>query len=96
MHQNLKPENIFITDKGDVKLWGFDLSTQVIGGDPLEPKKYEPMGTPLYTSPQVLCRALYSAKCDVWSAGVMIYKMLTGEALLNPAQVEDVSVCSRQ
>jgi serine/threonine protein kinase len=34
------------------------------------------VGTPIYMSPQVIFSEPYTIKCDVWSLGVVYYKML--------------------
>jgi serine/threonine-protein kinase ULK/ATG1 len=34
------------------------------------------VGTPIYMSPQVLLGDPYTIKCDVWSLGVVFYRML--------------------
>ena len=34
------------------------------------------VGTPIYSSPQVLIQLPYSIKCDVWSLGVIFYRLL--------------------
>ncbi len=36
-------------------------------------------GTPIYMAPQVLESKKYAIKCDVWSIGVTIYELITGE-----------------
>ena len=36
------------------------------------------LGTPAYMSPQILFQQKYSEKCDVWSGGVLFFKLLTG------------------
>lgn len=34
------------------------------------------VGTPIYMSPQIIMGEPYTIKCDVWSLGVVFYKML--------------------
>lgn len=36
-------------------------------------------GTPLYMSPQIVKRNDYTSKTDIWSLGVLLFEMLTGE-----------------
>lgn len=36
------------------------------------------LGTPLYMSPQILSKKLFSSKCDIWSLGMTFYEMLYG------------------
>lgn len=46
-----------------------------------EETKYNPtaqtsVGTPIYMSPQIIMGDPYTIKCDVWSLGVVFYKVL--------------------
>ncbi|KAJ3425213.1 ovarian-specific serine/threonine-protein kinase lok-related [Anaeramoeba flamelloides] len=42
--------------------------------------KYTKCGTPLYMAPEILEGKEYSSKVDLWSAGAVLYQMLTGSA----------------
>lgn len=37
--------------------------------------------TPLYAAPQVIKLELYDQRCDVWSAGMIVYEMITGKEM---------------
>ena len=37
--------------------------------------------SPLYAAPEVLISQKYDQKCDVWSAGLILYEMVTGRHL---------------
>ncbi|KHN16906.1 Calcium-dependent protein kinase SK5 [Glycine soja] len=76
MHRDLKPENfLFDTIDEDAKLKATDFGLSVF---------YKPgesfcdvVGSPYYVAPEVL-RKLYGPESDVWSAGVILYILLSG------------------
>ncbi|XP_027175730.1 calcium-dependent protein kinase 20 [Coffea eugenioides] len=76
MHRDLKPENfLFVNEEEDspLKTIDFGLSMFFKPGDTF----YDVVGSPYYVAPEVL-RKNYGPECDVWSAGVIIYILLSG------------------
>jgi len=80
--RDVKPDNfLFLTDADDspVRATDFGLALRA----PPPPGGSEPpaltsrTGTPVYMAPEVI-RQSYTAKADVWSAGVLVYQLLTG------------------
>ncbi len=76
MHRDIKPENIMFETKlqySDIKIIDFGLANK-FQGDKLK----SIVGTPLYTSPNVL-DGEYTCTSDCWSAGVIMFNLLTGD-----------------
>jgi len=77
VHRDLKPSNVFITRQGTVKLLDFGLAHLLAGGG--SPLPHLPTaGTPSYMAPEQWRGEKQDARTDVWSAGVMLFEMLTG------------------
>ena len=78
-HRDLKPENILYLKEGKekdnpIKVIDFGLSQAINANKILESK----VGTCYYVSPEVLA-GKYNEKCDIWSTGVILYMLLSGE-----------------
>lgn len=74
-HRDIKLENIFITSKGEIKLGDWGLSAFNVKNR----KCNTFCGTNAYMSPEILLRKDYdSQKSDIWSLGVIIFILLTG------------------
>lgn len=76
MHRDLKPENfLFVSQDEDalLKTIDFGLSVFFRPGETFT----DVVGSPYYVAPEVL-RKFYGQECDVWSAGVIIYILLSG------------------
>ena len=70
IHRDLKSANIFLTKKGIVKIG--DLNVSIIAKKDLAVTQ---TGTPYYAAPEVWENESYNYKCDVWSAGCILYEM---------------------
>ncbi|KAA8516834.1 hypothetical protein F0562_017348 [Nyssa sinensis] len=76
MHRDLKPENfLFVNEQEDspLKTIDFGLSVFFKPGETFT----DVVGSPYYVAPEVLCKH-YGPEADVWSAGVIIYILLSG------------------
>ncbi|VFQ81259.1 unnamed protein product [Cuscuta campestris] len=76
MHRDLKPENFLFLDKKEdsvLKTIDFGLSIFFKPGE----KVRDVVGSPYYVAPEVL-RKRYGPEADVWSAGVIVYILLSG------------------
>ena len=78
IHRDLKPDNIMLTeagDKGQIKIMDFGLS-KILGK---KEKTVDGFGTLTFVSPEVLIRKPYNKEIDIWSIGVILYLMLSGD-----------------
>lgn len=95
IHRDLKPGNVLIPRGGSgatiAKIVDFGLAR--IAGSPRLTRSCEVMGTPLYLSPEQALGQVTDHRCDVYSLGVMVYEMLTGNRLFDG---RDPSVLLRQ
>jgi serine/threonine-protein kinase len=75
IHRDVKPENVLIADDGRIKIGDFGLaravSTSTSSGTLL--------GTVGYVSPELVLGKPADARSDVYSVGIMLFEMLTGQ-----------------
>lgn len=79
-HRDIKPENILLADHADdtkVKLGDFGCAHRITGSNCLRTL----CGSPQYVAPELYMHEDgYDERCDLWSAGVVIYVILGGYA----------------
>ncbi len=80
IHRDIKPDNIMITTKGEVKVTDFGLAKSIHKEDMTITSAGTLMGTPVYMSPEQFEGEKVDARSDIYSLGVTFYRMLAGHA----------------
>ena len=75
IHRDIKLDNILLDLDNNIKICDFGVSRKINIGDIM----FEQCGTPAYIAPEILINKGYEGfGVDVWSAGVVLYAMLSG------------------
>ena len=77
VHRDVKPENILLTPKGDVKVVDFGIA-KALGPEAAQLTSDGGMGTLAYVAPEQISRGSVDARADVYALGAIAYEMLTG------------------
>jgi HAMP domain-containing protein/predicted Ser/Thr protein kinase len=77
IHRDIKPQNVLIDAKGEVKLMDFGIARMAESPEGVTQAGLI-VGTPHYMSPEQVQGKQLDARSDVYSMGVLIYEMLTG------------------
>jgi formylglycine-generating enzyme required for sulfatase activity/predicted Ser/Thr protein kinase len=87
VHRDIKPANIMISGNGQVKVADFGIarieSSELTQAGTI-------IGTPGYMSPEQLKGEAVDARCDIFSAGVILYEMLAGQKAFSGSTIASV------
>jgi len=82
VHRDVKPGNILVSLRGDVKLIDFGIAQRTRKALSALPEphsvEFHAFGTPAYMSPEQILGDTADARSDLFSLGVVLYQMLTG------------------
>src|SRR5260370_16672941 len=77
IHRDIKPQNVLIDHKGEVKLMDFGIARMAEAPEAMTQAGLI-VGTPHYMSPEQVQGKQLDPRSDVYSMGVMVYEMLVG------------------
>jgi serine/threonine-protein kinase len=77
IHRDIKPQNVLIDAKGEVKLMDFGIARMAETPEAMTQAGLI-VGTPHYMSPEQVQGSQLDSRSDVYSMGVLIYEMLAG------------------
>lgn len=80
VHRDVKPANVMITDKGDVKVMDFGIARALDDMAATLTNTWNVVGTAQYLSPEQAIGEIADARSDIYSTGCLLYELLTGKA----------------
>jgi serine/threonine protein kinase len=79
VHRDLKPENVIVYAGENIKLLDFGIARETRVSFWRRWKRSDTAGTPAYASPEQIRGKVGDARSDLYSLGLMLFEMLTGE-----------------
>ncbi|MBP8080926.1 MAG: serine/threonine protein kinase, partial [Arenimonas sp.] len=83
IHRDIKPGNIMITTRGQVKVADFGIALANRDASAKLTNAGEFVGTPGYLSPEVCLGKAVDQRSDIWALGIVLFEMLTGRMPFN-------------
>ncbi len=79
VHRDIKPANLLLDKSGRVKIADFGIAKMVGDNSSIGLTESQPVGTPQYMAPEQKEHRVTDHRADIYSLGVVLYEMLTGE-----------------
>lgn len=86
VHRDIKPENILVSKEGRIKIADFGLARSALLGNTMTAESSVILGSVSYLSPEQVQRGVADARSDIYSLGIVLFEILTGQ---KPYQGED-------
>ncbi|GAB3594179.1 Stk1 family PASTA domain-containing Ser/Thr kinase [Angustibacter peucedani] len=78
VHRDIKPANVMVTPTGDVKVMDFGIARAIADSSATMTQTQAVIGTAQYLSPEQARGETVDARSDLYSAGCLLFELLTG------------------